>query len=108
MSKPLTVCADCSKEMRPLKNSAKVVRRTKEGRITEVWSCDVWFCPDCLNKVIPMHTYGEAPLYEHFRADVSEEDVEQYLNAWVEDNGITVNTAEGEKYYSGDEFIIEL
>lgn len=109
MSKPLTVCVECERQMKVLKNGARVVFwSSRDDHITEVWCGDMWYCPECLTKTIPHSSFGNEPLYIDCIKDITQENLLNHLENWKENNGIEAYTTEGPKYFPGSTFVVNL
>jgi primosomal protein N' len=61
---PLYMCAECQVEMRCKTNEVYVIEKATFGPCN-VWSADLWQCPQCGHKTIA--GFGLEPLAEHYQ-----------------------------------------
>jgi len=62
------VCANCEIELKPLRNGVYVVEMFGDTPAPyKIWHADLWGCTNCGARIVPMQSYGKAPLAEHWQ-----------------------------------------
>jgi hypothetical protein len=65
---PSPTCVKCQTSYRIEKSGGYVVEMfSAPPRPYKIWSCDVWYCPGCENRI--MKGFGNNPISEHFHED---------------------------------------
>lgn len=68
---PGYVCVGCKTYLRPRKDDIVVLVEMEDGRPYQLWSADLWECPDCGAQVVL--GYGQHQWAEHYELDFEEQ-----------------------------------